>query len=90
MEKYTFEEYQAEVRRMNGDCLKDDLMFDAKDGLAKSCRDIRRLLKEYCEGEEVNRMRMRESIGMLLWNCAELAEFIGADLEELAKEWRPC
>jgi NTP pyrophosphatase (non-canonical NTP hydrolase) len=82
----TFDEYQkTAARTMNPGLSSSEQLLDAAAGIAEEAGEVlAHVRKHLYQGREMNRQRLAEELGDVLWCVAAAAEASNLTLEELA------
>jgi NTP pyrophosphatase (non-canonical NTP hydrolase) len=82
----SFDEYQkAAVRTMNTRLSDDERLLDAAAGIAEEAGEVlAHVRKHLYQRKELDRKRLAEELGDVLWCVAAVATIQGFSLEELA------
>jgi len=83
----SFDEYQkAAVRTMNTRLSDDERLLDAAAGIAEEAGEVlAHVRKHLYQRKELDRKRLAEELGDVLWCVAAVATIQGFSLEELAR-----
>lgn len=83
-----FKEYQALAQRTsNQELSKGKHLLNGALGLCGESGEVADLLKKaYMQGHKIDRSMIAEEIGDVLWYCAELAEWLGIPLSDIAEQ----
>lgn len=87
MDKISFSEYQKHAYNLVSEEGKKDLILNGVMGLAGEageCVDL--VKKERFQGHELNKEKLIEELGDVLWYVAETASGLGISLDEVAQK----
>lgn len=82
-----FNEYQNLAQRTsNQELLPRDHVINGALGLCGEAGEVADLIKKaFMQGHIIDRAKVTEEVGDVLWYCAELAAWMGMDLDEIAE-----
>ena len=84
---FDMNEYQVKAQRTSATHTEEDKLINGGMGLAGECGEVCDLVKKYAfQGHALNRKKLAEELGDVLWYCAELAEGLGVDLADVAQQ----
>jgi len=84
-EKISFNEYQKHAYNLISEEGKKDMITNGVLGLAGESGECCDLVKKYkYQGHELNKERLKDELGDVLWYIAETASGLGISLEEIA------
>lgn len=85
MDKISFSEYQKQAGSLISEAGRKDMILNGVMGLAGEageCVDL--VKKERFQGHDLNREKLVEELGDVLWYIAETASGLGVSLDEIA------
>jgi NTP pyrophosphatase (non-canonical NTP hydrolase) len=84
----TFDEYQAAAARTLNPRLNDqEKLLDAAAGVAEEAGEVlAHVRKHLSQGRELDRARLAEELGDVLWCVAAVATMAGLDLASIARQ----
>lgn len=86
MEKITFNQYQKEAYELISEDGKKDMITNGVLGLAGEAGECCDIVKKYkYQGHELNKEKLLDELGDVLWYIAETASGLGVTLEEVAE-----
>lgn len=86
MEKITFNQYQKEAYELISEDGKKDMITNGVLGLAGEAGECCDLVKKYkYQGHELDKEKLKDELGDVLWYIAETASGLGITLEEVAE-----
>ena len=81
----TLNEYQALAQRTSG--LGHDRIVNGVMGLCGESGECIDIVKKCCmQGHPLNKQKLSEELGDVMWYCAELATGLGMKLDDIAQE----
>ena len=86
MYKITFNEYQKQAYELISEDGKKDMITNGVLGLAGEAGECCDIVKKYkYQGHELNKEKLMDELGDVLWYIAETASGLGVTLEEVAQ-----
>ena len=83
---FDMNEYQVKAQRTTATHTEEDKLINGCMGLAGECGEVCDLVKKFAfQGHALDRDKVIEELGDVLWYCAELAEGLGIDLGSVAQ-----
>ncbi len=84
-----FNEYQAETRRTAPKGTQKENLINYALGLVGEAGEVADSIKKvYYQGHELDKDKIAEEVGDFMWYAARIADELGWDFEEVAKENR--
>ena len=84
--KISFNEYQKEAYELISEDGKKDMITNGVLGLAGEAGECCDIVKKYkYQGHELNKEKLMDELGDVLWYIAETASGLGVTLEEVAQ-----
>ena len=85
--QYEMNEYQVNAQRTASTNTAEDKIINGCFGLAGECGEVCDVVKKYLyQGHPLDREKLVEELGDVLWYCAELAEGLGIELADVARQ----
>ena len=85
MEKISFNEYQKQAYELISEDGKKDMITNGVLGLAGETGECCDIVKKYkYQGHDLNKEKLLDELGDVLWYLAETASGLGVTLEEVA------
>ena len=86
MDKINFNEYQKQAYELISEDGKKDMITNGVLGLAGEAGECCDIVKKYkYQGHELNKEKLMDELGDVLWYIAETASGLGVTLEEVAQ-----
>lgn len=86
MKKINFNEYQKQAYELISEDGKKDMITNGVLGLAGEAGECCDIVKKYkYQGHELNKEKLLDELGDVLWYIAETASGLGVTLEEVAQ-----
>lgn len=86
MEKLSFNKYQKEAEKLISEDGKKDMITNGVLGLAGEAGECCDLVKKFkYQGHELDKEKLKDELGDVLWYIAETATGLGISLEEVAE-----
>ncbi len=86
MEKLSFNKYQKEAEKLISEDGRKDMITNGVLGLAGEAGECCDLVKKFkYQGHELDKEKLKDELGDVLWYIAETATGLGISLEEVAE-----
>ena len=86
MEKLSFNKYQKEAEKLISEDGRKDMITNGVLGLAGEAGECCDIVKKYkYQGHELDKEKLKDELGDVLWYIAETATGLGISLEEVAE-----